>query len=716
LGNKRISIFFVLTLIFINLHALEKVKKNISVQSAAVLTNIETVKANVLPKEMQPLIADFKSISSEDDKSTVEEKTEVEQKSSLQEGQSSKIINTQNALSTPSGKNKIDASSSIKPSTPANNLVQVDTTKGKKQPSTSKGAVKVDTPKSNKQPSTSKGAVKVDTSKNNKQPTTSKGTVKVDTPKSNKQPTTSKGVVKGDTIKSSKQPTTSKVVVKGDSAKSSKQTTTSKVVVKGDTVKSSKQPTTSKVVVKGDTVKSSKQPTTSEVVVKGDTVKNSKQPTTSKSVVKGDTVKSSKQPTTSKSVVKADTIKSSKQPTTSKSVVKVDSAKGKKTPSTTAKKITSGPKKPIVAQKKYQPSRTIRSKVIAQKAPVDTIIPPPVPFYSGVNRIVSPEEPSTQTASSSIPINPGMVFIKGGVFSMGGDGKNGDPDEYPKHLVQVNDFYMDQTEVTNEQFAQFVRQTGYVTTAERYINWEEMKLQVPPGTPKPADVFLRPASFVFLPTQTAVSLSDFTQWWIWVEGASWKTPRGWGSNIIGKEKYPVVHISWDDANAYCAWAGKRLPTEAEWEFAARGGLEGNIYPWGNVLSEAQTAPCNYWQGAFPYQNTAKDGYYEAAPVQTYKPNGYGLYDMAGNVWEWCADLYHHDYYKDFKDVKIAVNPVGPSFSYDPDEPNLAKRVMRGGSYLCSETYSTGYRSAARMKSTKDSGMEHLGFRCVRSSF
>jgi formylglycine-generating enzyme required for sulfatase activity len=224
-----------------------------------------------------------------------------------------------------------------------------------------------------------------------------------------------------------------------------------------------------------------------------------------------------------------------------------------------------------------------------------------------VNRIVLKEEPSTQNTNSNAS-NEGMVLIKGGVFSMGGDGKKGESDEYPKHLVQVNDFYMDQTEVTNEQFAQFVRQTGYITTAERYINWEEMKLQMPPGTPKPADEFLRPASFVFFPTETAVNLSDFTQWWILVEGASWKTPRGLGSNINGKEKHPVVHISWDDANAYCAWAGKRLPTEAEWEFAARGGLEGNVYPWGNVLSETETAPCNYWQGAFPYKNTGKDGH------------------------------------------------------------------------------------------------------------
>ena len=705
LGNKGTYIFFVLILIFTNLHALEKVNENIIVRSTAMLTNLETVKVNLLPTGIHSLMSGFKSTSIEDDKSSAEEKIELDSKNSLKSEKSStsseKVskLNLQNSQKTALSKPKIDPLSITKPSISTNNLVQVDTTKRKKQPTTSTGAVKVDAEKSSKQPTSSKSVVKVDTAKGKKQPTTSTGVVKkTDTDKGKAQPTPSKGVVKVDTTKGKKQPTTSTGVVK-----------------KADTDKGNTQPTTSKSVVKGDTAKSSKQPTTSKGVVKGDTAKSSKQPTTSKSLVKGDTAKSSKQPTTSKSLVKGDTAKSNKKPTTSKSVVKVDAAKGKKTPSTAAKKVTASPKKPIVPQK-YQPSRTIRSKVIAKKAPVDTIIPPPVPFYSGMGRMVSPEEPSTQTANSSYPINPGMVFIRGGVFSMGGDGKNGDSDEYPKHLVQLNDFYMDQTEVTNEQFAQFVRQTGYVTTAERYINWEEMKLQLPPGTPRPADVFLRPASFVFLPTQTAVNLSDFTQWWIWVEGASWKTPRGWGSNIIGKEKFPVVHISWEDANAYCAWAGKRLPTEAEWEFAARGGLESNVYPWGNVLSEAQTAPCNYWQGAFPYQNTGKDGYYESAPVQTYKPNGYGLYDMAGNVWEWCADFYHHDYYKDFKDIKIAVNPVGPSFSYDSDDPNVAKRVMRGGSYLCSESYSTGYRSAARMKSTKDSGMEHLGFRCVRSSF
>ena len=448
-------------------------------------------------------------------------------------------------------------------------------------------------------------------------------------------------------------------------------------------------------------------------MVQVDTTKAKKQPITPKAAVKVDTTKVAKQATPSKGVVKVDTAKGKKQPSTSRVLVTVDDAKGNKKPSTTTNKITASPNKPIV-QKKIQSKKTVSKKVPVQEAEAVSFIKPAIPFQIGVRRISSQQQVTQQIADVSN--NAGMVFIKGGIFSMGGDGGKGNADEYPKHLVQVYDFYMDETEVTNEQFAQFVLETGYVTTAEQYINWEEMLKQLPAYTQMPADELLKPGSFVFVPSLTQVNLSDFSQWWMWIEGASWKSPRGPGSDILGKEKYPVVHISWDDANAYCAWAGKRLPTEAEWEFAARGGLENNVYPWGNVLSEEQTAPCNYWQGTFSHQNTGEDGFFESAPVQSYNPNGYGLYDMAGNVWEWCADYYHHDYYKDFVRVRVADNPVGPSFSYDPDEPNVAKRVMRGGSYLCNEINSTGYRSAARMKSTKDSGMEHLGFRCVRSSF
>jgi formylglycine-generating enzyme required for sulfatase activity len=306
----------------------------------------------------------------------------------------------------------------------------------------------------------------------------------------------------------------------------------------------------------------------------------------------------------------------------------------------------------------------------------------------------------------------GMIWIEGGTFSMGADNEQGRRDEYPKHVVKLNGFYMDATEVTNEQFAAFVHATGYITTAEKDVNWDDVKKQLPEGTPKPADSMLKAACLVFVQTTSEVSLQDYSQWWNWKQGADWKHPKGPGSDIAGKEKYPVVHISWDDAMAYCKWAGKRLPTEAEWEYASRGGLKNNIYAWGNTNVDSGKAKCNYWQGIFPYKNDNKDGFAGAAPVRSFAANGYGLFDMAGNVWEWTADLYHHDYYTEFESIKIADNPKGPSVSYDPDEPWVPKRVMRGGSFLCSETYCSGYRVAARMKTSADSGMEHLGFRCV----
>lgn len=306
----------------------------------------------------------------------------------------------------------------------------------------------------------------------------------------------------------------------------------------------------------------------------------------------------------------------------------------------------------------------------------------------------------------------GMVLIPAGSFEMGGDNNHSDKDEYPKHTVALNAFYIDVTEVTNAQFKAFVDATGYVTTAERKPDWEELKKTLPPDTPKPPDSVLVAASLVFKATNAPVDLQDYSQWWEWMPGANWKHPQGNGSSINGKENYPVVHISWDDAMAYCKWAGKRLPTEAEWEYAARGGLQNNIYPWGNEHINTGLPKANSWEGNFPYLNKKTDGYITAAPVKKYQPNGYGLYDMAGNIWEWCSDWYDFNYYQSFKDKK-AINPQGPSQSFDPQDPYTPKRSLRGGSFLCNDAYCSGYRVARRMKTSPDTGMEHTGFRCVR---
>ncbi|MEO6683593.1 MAG: formylglycine-generating enzyme family protein [Ginsengibacter sp.] len=318
----------------------------------------------------------------------------------------------------------------------------------------------------------------------------------------------------------------------------------------------------------------------------------------------------------------------------------------------------------------------------------------------------------------SIPINnqgvEGMVLIQGGVFEMGGDSKQADADEFPKHTVRVHSFYMDVTEVTNAQFKRFVDETGFVTTAEQKPDWEELKKIVPPGTPKPDDNMLVAASLVFKPASGPVSLNDYGQWWEWVPGANWKHPQGPASNLVGKEHYPVVHISYDDAMAYCKWAGKRLPTEAEWEYAARGGLENHIYPCGNEHINTGKAKANSWEGKFPYLNTKHDGYVTMAPVKSYKANGFGLYDMAGNVWEWCSDWYDADYYKSFG-KGVAVNPQGPQKSFDPQDPYTPKRSLRGGSFLCNDAYCSGYRVSRRMKSSPDTGLEHTGFRCVKDA-
>lgn len=318
---------------------------------------------------------------------------------------------------------------------------------------------------------------------------------------------------------------------------------------------------------------------------------------------------------------------------------------------------------------------------------------------------------SSQIVPSGDTSTKGMVLIPGGHFMMGADNNQAYDDEYPKHAVEVNSFWMDATEVTNAQFRAFTEATGYITTAERKPDWEDLKKSLPPGTPKPPDSVLVAASLVFRQSKHAVDLQDYNQWWSWVSGANWRHPQGPSSNIKGKDHYPVVHVSWDDAVAYCTWAGKRLPTEAEWEFAARGGLPDGVYPWGKEHVNAGVPKANSWEGKFPYLNEAKDGYVRTAPVKAFKANGYGLYDMAGNVWEWCADWYDAAYYT--RKGSGGRNPQGPEKSNDPAEPYTAKRVLRGGSFLCNDSYCSGYRVSRRMKSSPDTGLEHTGFRCVK---
>lgn len=315
--------------------------------------------------------------------------------------------------------------------------------------------------------------------------------------------------------------------------------------------------------------------------------------------------------------------------------------------------------------------------------------------------------------SRTDPAPPGMVWIPGGQFVMGTAEHTPYRHEQPAHVVKLDGFYMDETEVTNAQFREFVAATGYVTTAEKKPDWEELKKQLPPGTPKPADELLVPGALVFTPPTEAVPLTNPASWWRWVPGANWKQPEGPDSNLDGRENHPVVHVSWDDAVAYATWAGKRLPTEAEWEYAARGGLVGQRFVWGNEApSDTNGTKANIWQGIFPIHNTRTDGWERTAPVKSYPPNGYGLYDMAGNVWEWCADWYRADAYAGRQGV--VVNPQGPETFWDPAEPLVPKRVTRGGSFLCHVTYCESYRPAARRGTAIDSGMSHIGFRCVIS--
>jgi len=322
------------------------------------------------------------------------------------------------------------------------------------------------------------------------------------------------------------------------------------------------------------------------------------------------------------------------------------------------------------------------------------------------------EDEGKDSAATSLE---GMVSIPGGSYLMGGDSAWGRPDEFPHHLVNISSFYMDEHEVTNKQFREFVESTGYVTTAEKKPDWDELKKQLPPGTPRPPDDMLVPASLVFQQTDHPVALNDPSAWWHWMPGADWRHPLGSGSSIEGMDNYPVVHVSWVDAAAYARWAGKRLPTEAEWEYAARGGEKNGIYPWGDERIHQGKVKANSWDGHFPDNNTKSDGYAGVAPVAQYLPNGYGLYDMAGNVWEWCADWYRQDYYAICLKNHILDDPPGPGEPWDPDEPYAQKKVTRGGSFLCNDQYCSGFRVAARMKTTWDTSLNHTGFRCVVSA-
>lgn len=321
--------------------------------------------------------------------------------------------------------------------------------------------------------------------------------------------------------------------------------------------------------------------------------------------------------------------------------------------------------------------------------------------------------------------NSNMVLIKGGTFSMGGDKVTGfenmsstalaQPDEFPKHEVQVSDFLMDDHEVTVGEFLEFVKATNYKTVAEYDIDWEELKKQVPAGTPKPHDSLLKAGALVFHLVKKEDKHDNLDDWWKFTPGANWKNPDGKNPKLETILNMPVTQVSWYDAMAYAKWTGKRLPTEAEFEYALRSGKQNNMYPWGNEkINESNKYYGNFLQGEFPVSNTGKDGYLYTSPIKSFPPNAYGLYDLAGNVWEWTNDWYSAIYYKELADKnQVAINPKGPEKSFEVYDSNAINKTVRGGSFLCSDSWCSGYRNSRRMRLSPDTGMQHLGFRCVR---
>jgi formylglycine-generating enzyme len=307
----------------------------------------------------------------------------------------------------------------------------------------------------------------------------------------------------------------------------------------------------------------------------------------------------------------------------------------------------------------------------------------------------------------SNPPHPGMVWIAGGTFRMGSDDHY--PEEAPVHRVTVDGFWIDRTPVTNREFRRFVEATGHVTVAERKPD--------PKDYPGALPEMLKAGSLVFSPPDYPVDLRDWSQWWAFTFAATWRRPYGPKSSIKGLDDHPVVHVAYEDASAYAAWAGKSLPTEAEWEFAARGGLDGAEFAWGDDFAPDGRHMANTWQGAFPFQNKREDGYERTSPVTAFPPNAYGLHDMIGNVWEWTSDWYTPKHPGDApKACCIPENPRGgrEADSYDPRQPQIRipRKVVKGGSHLCAPNYCRRYRPPARHAHPIDTSTSHIGFRCV----
>ena len=303
------------------------------------------------------------------------------------------------------------------------------------------------------------------------------------------------------------------------------------------------------------------------------------------------------------------------------------------------------------------------------------------------------------------PAPPGMIWIPGGQFSMGGDSRHASETERPVHQVIVDGFFMASRLVTNAEFDAFVAATGYGTVAERAVDAGQILSQVPPGTPPPPAEMLVPGSLVFAPTAQVNGLEDWSQWWRWTPGASWRHPGGPGTSIDDKDDHPVVHVAWEDATAYAKWKGGRLPTEAEWEYAARGGLRRAEHTWGDAPIDPEHPQAHIYAGAFPAHAAGTKA------VGSHAPNGYGLYDMSGNVWEWTQDWFRPDAYMLDHARGVVRNPSGPA-SPDRRPGAMAARVLRGGSFLCSDSYCRGYRVSARSSAAPDSGASHIGIRIV----